>query len=91
MLKELKMFKCIYKHNNRLGVIRIPYFARKNEALLITMMYGNAAVYTTVDYVCCNQQVQANGTNPNIWWKKSILVKYSIGCKSEYDDSFVKA
>jgi hypothetical protein len=91
VLKELKMLKCIYKHNNGLGVIRTSYFAGKSEALLIMVMYGNGAVYSTVDDVCFNQQVQAKGTNLNISRKRAILVKYSIRRESAYDDSFVKA
>ena len=92
---ELKMFKlgssCIYKRNNGLGVIRTSYFACKSEALLITVMSRNAELYKIAHYVCCIQPVQANGTNPNISRKRTLLVKYSIGCKSSYDDSFGKA
>jgi hypothetical protein len=48
-------------------------------------------LYRIVNYGYCVQPVQANGTNPNISRKRTILVKYSIGRKSAYYDSFVKA
>lgn len=92
---ELKMFQsgpsCIYKRNNGLGAIRTSYFACKSAALLITVLSRNAEVYKIVNYVCCVHPVQANGTNPNMSRKRTILVKYSIGRKSVYDDSFGKA
>jgi hypothetical protein len=58
--------------------------------MLITVMSRNGEVYKIVDYVCCIQPVQANGTNPNILRKRTVLVKYSIGRKSAYGDSFDK-
>jgi len=91
---ELKVFKlgpsCVYKHNG-LGVIRTSYFASKSVALLITVMFRNAEFCKLVDCVCCVSPVQADGTNPNISRKRTILVKYSIGRKSVYDDYFGKA
>jgi len=50
-------------------------------------MSRNGEVYKIVDYVCC---IQAKGTNPNISRKRTILVKYGIGRKSAYGDSFDK-
>jgi hypothetical protein len=65
-LYELKMFNlwgpsCVYNHSNGLGRIRTSYFAGNNEVSLVTVIFGDPDVYTTVDNVCCS--IQANGTN----------------------------
>lgn len=55
---------CVCNCSNGLGRIRTSYFAGKSEFLLVTMIFGKAEVYTTVDNVCCSiQPVEADGKN----------------------------
>jgi hypothetical protein len=37
---------CVYNDRDGVGRIKILYFASKSEVLLVTVIFGNAKVYT---------------------------------------------
>jgi hypothetical protein len=55
---ELKMLKlglsCVHNNSNGLGRMRTSYFEGKSEVSPVMVIFGNAEVYTSVDYVCCS-------------------------------------
>ena len=88
---ELKMLKLrplfVYNNCNGWRSIRTSYFPGKSEVWLVTVIAGNAEVYTTVVF---SRFRRVERTNLVFWEKELCWLKYSIGHKSTCDDSLDK-